>query len=78
MSDRTPEAPGYTMGYREEFRQLFDRRSADTHAAHLLPHLEPGMRVLDFGCGPGTITGRASTSGKVMPGPLGDWPLARQ
>ena len=44
------------MGYSEEFRQLLDRRSADTHAAHLLPHLEPDMRVLDFGCGPGTIT----------------------
>ena len=46
----------YTMGYSEEFRQLLDRRSARSHAAHLLPLLEPGMRVLDFGCGPGTIS----------------------
>ena len=51
----TPE-PAYTMGYSDEFRQLLDRRSVETHAAHLLPHLEPGMRLLDFGCGPGTIT----------------------
>ena len=46
----------YTMGYGEEFRQMLDRRSADSHATHLMPLLKPGMRVLDFGCGPGTIT----------------------
>ena len=46
----------YTMGYSEEFRRMLARRSAGTHAAHLLPHLEPGLRVLDFGCGPGTIS----------------------
>lgn len=58
MVDKGPDAaaPTYTMGYSDEFRQLLDRRSAETHAAYLLPHLEPGMRVLDFGCGPGTIT----------------------
>ena len=58
----------YTMGYSDEFRQLLDRRSAQTHAAHLLPHLESGQRVLDFGCGPGTISmGLASA---VEPGEL--------
>lgn len=46
----------YTMGYDEDFRQLLNRRSARTHAAHLLPLLESGQRVLDFGCGPGTIS----------------------
>ena len=56
MADRTSGASSYTMGYSEEFRQLLDRRSAETHAAYLLPHLEPGLRVLDFGCGPGTIS----------------------
>ena len=58
MVDQGPDAaaPTYTMGYSDEFRQLLDRRSAETHAAYLLPHLGPGMRVLDFGCGPGTIT----------------------
>ena len=58
----------YTMGYSDEFRQMLDRRSAETHATHLLPHLEPGHRVLDFGCGPGTISvGLASA---VEPGEL--------
>ena len=58
MTDERPDAPAptYTMGYSDEFRRLLDRRSAETHAAYLLPRLAPGMRVLDFGCGPGTIT----------------------
>ena len=56
MSENTPDTANYTMGYSDEFRQLLNRRSAETHAFHLLPHLRPSMRVLDFGCGPGTIT----------------------
>ena len=56
MSQPTEQSREYTMGYSPEFLQLLDRRNAQTHAAHLLPRLRPGMRVLDFGCGPGTIT----------------------
>ena len=68
MPDRSPATPDYTMGYSEEFLQLLGRRSAESHAAHLLPHLKPGNRVLDFGCGPGTITvglARAVEPGEV-------------
>ena len=32
------------------------RRTAVRNAAFLLPHLTPGMRLLDVGCGPGSIT----------------------
>lgn len=56
MTDDAAQESTYTMGYSDDFQQLLDRRSVHTHAAHLLPHLKPGMRVLDFGCGPGTIT----------------------
>ena len=57
-SSRNPDSPdsSYTMGYSDEFLQLLDRRNVETNAAHLLAHLEPGMRVLDLGCGPGTIS----------------------
>ena len=63
-----PQTPEYTMGYSEEFLRMLHRRSAQTHAAYLLPHLGPGMRLLDFGCGPGNISvGLASA---VNPGEL--------
>src|SRR3954451_14336530 len=31
-------------------------RTAENSAAYLLPRLQPGLDVLDVGCGPGTIT----------------------
>ena len=56
MSEPAARESTYTMGYSDDFQQLLDRRSVHTHAAHLVPHLKPGQRVLDFGCGPGTIS----------------------
>ena len=44
------------MGYSEEFLSLLERRTVETVAFHLLPHLRPGMKVLDLGCGPGAIS----------------------
>lgn len=31
-------------------------RTIDNSAGYLAPHLQPGLRVLDVGCGPGSIT----------------------
>jgi SAM-dependent methyltransferase len=68
MQGNTPPDPAYTMGYDENFQQLLRRRSAESHAAYLLPHLKPGDRVLDFGCGPGTIS--VGLARAVEPGEL--------
>jgi SAM-dependent methyltransferase len=43
------------------------QRVADTQAAFFLPHLRPGMALLDLGCGPGSIT--VGLAAAVAPGP---------
>ena len=60
--------PTYTMGYGPEFRKMLERRNAADCARHLLPHLRPGMRLLDLGCGPGTIS--VGLAEAVAPGAL--------
>ncbi len=68
--DPAPETstPTYTMGYGPEFRKMLERRNAAVAAAHLLPQLEHGMRLLDLGCGPGTIS--VGLAEAVTPGEL--------
>lgn len=46
----------YVLGYEPSFLRMLRMRSARVHAQHLLPHLKPGMQVLDAGCGPGSIS----------------------
>jgi ubiquinone/menaquinone biosynthesis C-methylase UbiE len=46
--------------------QYFARRTAEREGAFFLPYLRPGMRVLDVGCGPGTIT--VGLAAAVAPG----------
>ena len=52
----TSATPDYTMGFSEEMIQALRRYTAENNAAYLLPYIRPGLRVLDFGCGPGTIS----------------------
>ena len=60
--------PDYTMGFGPEIVESMRRYTAENNAAYLLPSLRPGMRVLDFGCGPGTIS--VGLAKRVAPGEL--------
>jgi SAM-dependent methyltransferase len=46
----------YTHGHHESVLRSHRWRTAENSAAFLLPHLAADARVLDVGCGPGTIT----------------------
>ncbi len=48
------------------FRPNHAKRTAESHAAFLLPHLRPGMDLLDLGCGPCSIT--VGLAAAVAPG----------
>jgi SAM-dependent methyltransferase len=64
MLGRMPEV--YTHGHHESVLRSHRWRTAENSAAYLLPHLKPHMRILDVGCGPGTIT--AGLAGYVPQG----------
>src|SRR5882672_7506113 len=40
----------------EVARALFGRRTATADASHVVPYLKPGTRVIDFGCGQGSLS----------------------
>lgn len=46
----------YTPGYTQTASDFMAQRTADSHAAFLLPHLQASFRLLDCGCGPGSIS----------------------
>ena len=56
MTQPESATPDYTMGFSEEMMEALRRYTAENSAAYLLKLLKPGLRVLDFGCGPGTIS----------------------
>lgn len=56
MAVGDPANERYTHGHPPVVVAAHARRSAANSAAFLLPHLVAGWRVLDVGCGPGTIT----------------------
>ncbi len=63
-----PNSENYTPGYTQNASDFMAQRSAKTHAAFLLPRLQASQRLLDCGCGPGSVTcdfARILTSGHV-------------
>ena len=56
----------YTHGHHAAVLRSHMWRTAMNSAAYLLPHLHTGDRLLDVGCGPGTIT--ADLAALVAPG----------
>jgi SAM-dependent methyltransferase len=58
----------YTHGHHDAVLRSHRWRTAANSAAYLLPHLHPGQRLLDVGCGPGTLT--VDLARQVAPGPV--------
>ena len=56
----------YQHGHHASVVSNHAKRTAEGCAAFLLPLLKPGMRLLDVGCGPGSIT--AGLAQRVAPG----------
>lgn len=46
----------YTHGHHESVLRSHTWRTVENSAGYLLPHLAPGLSLLDVGAGPGTIT----------------------
>src|SRR5665213_1303064 len=65
QAEPMPDVP-YTHGHHDSVLRSHRWRTADNSAAYLLPHLHPGLDLLDVGCGPGTIT--VDLAARVAPG----------
>ena len=66
MSVEPPRRETYTHGHAPAVVRHHAKRTAEEAAAFLLPELKPGMRLLDVGCGPGSIT--RGLAERVAPG----------
>ena len=56
----------YTHGHHESVLRSHRWRTVENSAAYAIPYFAPGTRVLDVGCGPGTIT--LDIAQRVAPG----------
>lgn len=56
MATTHAEPAVYTHGHDESVLRSHTWRTAKNSAEYLLPYLKPDMKLLDVGCGPGTIT----------------------
>lgn len=56
----------YLHGHSDAVMKSHTWRTVENSAPHLVPHLASGLRLLDVGCGPGTIT--VDLAERVAPG----------
>lgn len=55
-SNKDADKERYLGGYSALIVESLAKRTASVEAGFFLPHLHPGMKLLDCGCGPGTVT----------------------
>lgn len=75
-----PTQPGYKQGYSKSTLSSHANRTAESDASFLLPHIKPTDKILDVGCGPGTITAgfaAYATQGSVLGTDISDAVLDR-
>ncbi|KAI1420895.1 S-adenosyl-L-methionine-dependent methyltransferase [Xylaria sp. FL1777] len=53
---QTNESDSYKQGYSNYTTATHEKRTAESNAAFLIPHINKTDHILDVGCGPGTIT----------------------
>lgn len=58
----------YVMGYSEALLRIQRARNSADWCGYLNPHLKPGLRALDVGCGPGAIS--VGLAQAIAPGEL--------
>jgi ubiquinone/menaquinone biosynthesis C-methylase UbiE len=56
MAATNADGERYLHGYEEWTKTWMQQRTAARELAFAVPHLKPGMNVIDCGCGPGSIT----------------------
>jgi SAM-dependent methyltransferase len=66
----------YTHGHTPAVVRQHAQRTAEESAAFLLPELRPGMRLIDVGCGPGSIT--RGLAERLAPGQVIGLDLSRE
>lgn len=66
MSSAAFASETYQLGHHPSIVARHARRTVEVAAAFFLPFLKPGMRLLDVGCGPGSIT--SGLARRVAPG----------
>jgi SAM-dependent methyltransferase len=62
----SPAGGNYVHAGNNAARDLFNQRSVDQDAPLVAPHLRPGMSLVDFGCGAGSLT--CGFASRVAPG----------